>query len=31
MYCTDISADIVADWMTDHPLREAPEGFPDLM
>ena len=30
-YCSDISADIVEDWMTEHPLREAPEGYPDLM
>jgi len=30
-YCSAISANIVEDWMTDHPLREAPEGYPDLM
>ena len=30
-YCPDISPDIVEDWMTDHPLRQAPEGYPGLM
>ena len=30
-YCADICAEIVEDWMTTHPLREAPEGYPDLM
>ena len=30
-YCPDISTGIVEDWMTEHPLREAPEGYPDLM
>ena len=31
MYCSDISAEIVEDWMSDHPQREAPEGYPDLL
>ena len=30
-YCSDISAEIVQDWMADYPLRAAPEGYPDLM
>jgi len=30
-YCPEISAEIVEDWMTDYPLSDAPEGFPDLM
>ena len=30
-YCSDISADLVHTWMADHPLAEAPEGFPDLL
>lgn len=29
-YCAEISAAVVEDWMTDHPLRDAPEGFPGL-
>lgn len=30
-YCPEISAEIIEDWMTDYPLRDAPEGFPGLM
>jgi hypothetical protein len=30
-YCAGISAEVVQAWMTDHPLRDAPEGFPELM
>ena len=30
-YCPEISAEIVEDWMIDHPLRDAPEGPPGLM
>lgn len=30
-YCTDVSAAVIQQWMYDHPLRDAPEGYPDLM
>ena len=30
-YCSGISAQVVQDWMRDYPLRDAPEGYPDLM
>lgn len=30
-YCAGISPDVVQEWMDDHPLRDAPEGYPDLM
>lgn len=30
-YCTDVTADLVQEWMEDYPLRDAPEGYPDLM
>lgn len=30
-YCAGISAGVVQDWMDEYPLRDAPEGYPDLM
>ena len=30
-YCNGMSAQVVQDWMRDYPLRDAPEGYPDLM
>jgi len=30
-YCAGISAEVVQQWMVDHPLKDAPEGYPDLM
>jgi hypothetical protein len=30
-YCSGISAEVVQDWMQSYPLRDAPEGYPDLM
>ena len=30
-HCTAISAALVQEWMTDYPLSDAPEGYPDLM
>ena len=30
-YCAEVSAAVVRQWMDDYPLRDAPEGFPDLM
>ncbi len=30
-YCAAIDAATVEEWMTDYPLSEAPEGYPDLM
>lgn len=30
-YCAGISAEIVRTWMRDFPLRDSPEGYPDLM
>jgi len=30
-YCSGMSAEVVQDWMRAYPLRDAPEGYPDLM
>jgi hypothetical protein len=30
-YCADVSTEVVRKWMDDYPLRDAPEGYPDLM
>jgi hypothetical protein len=30
-YCRGMSVEVVQDWMRDYPLRDAPEGYPDLM
>jgi hypothetical protein len=30
-YCADVSATVVRQWMDDYPLRDAPEGYPNMM
>ena len=30
-YCAGLSPEAVREWMTDYPLKDAPEGYPDLM